>query len=300
MIIELVAAVVAATVLAAGTIVFRWTRRRRAAGLRQYRERLEAALADGDLSPEESAALAKLRSERSIDDEEARHIALAIYRQALASAVRDERMSEVEEATLRRLRDQLGISEVELREDRERIRRLRCLARLEAGRLPELASPAPLEEDEVCHWVARAAMARLTGYPGAGGEPAGVETPVDDAGPLRTAGERGALGASARILPSDSGFLIVTSRRTFFRGVRGSLTYPHLRLRSVTLYADGVRIDPANDRDRRYFLLEDPLLLAAAVLTAARRRHEEVAGAANGIDGVAAGFGGPASSQRAG
>jgi len=298
MFIELVAAAVAAIVLVAGAMAFRW-RRRRAAGRRQYREQLEAALADGALSPEELAALAKLRSERSIDDEEARRIALAIYRQALAAAVRDERMSEAEDAALRRLREQLGVSEVELREDRERIRRLRCLARLEAGRLPELASPVPLEEDEVCHWVARASMARLTGYPGGGGEPVGVETPVADTDPLRTAGRRDALGASARILPSDSGFLIVTNRRTFFRGARGSLTFPHLRLRAVTLYGDGVRIDPANDRDRRYFLLDDPVLLAAAVLTAARRRHEEVAGAATGTDDVAAGFGGSAS-KRAG
>jgi hypothetical protein len=51
---------------------------------------------------------------------------------------------------------------------------------------------------------------------------------------------------------------------------------PHARTDTVTLYADGVRIEEIGQSARRYFLVDDPELACAILLQAARRRRAEI------------------------
>jgi hypothetical protein len=252
-------------------------RRRRRRARAEYQRLLQQALDDGVLTPEEIAELESVRQEGSLSPEEVRMAALAIYRSALRDAAADARLTDEEDATLRRLQDQLGLSERDLGADFENLSRLRLLARIAEGNLPEVHSPVQLVPDEQCHWVVQCTLADRLSVPQiARRELRGLAFPVMSAEPFAAAADRDELRPAEDILPNDLGALIITSRRTIFQGAKRTISVPHARTDTVTLYADGVRIEEIAQSARRYFLVEDPELACAVLLQAARRRRAEI------------------------
>jgi hypothetical protein len=262
----------------AGLIVLRTVaRRRRRRARAEYQRLLQQALDDGVLTPEEIAQLEAVRQEGALTPEEVRMAALAIYRSALRDAAEDSRLTPEEDATLHRLQEQLGLSERDLGADFERLSRLRMLARIAEGNLPDIHSPVQLVPEERCHWVVQCTLADRISVPQtARRELAGLSFPVMSPEPFAAVGPREALRPAADILPNDLGALIVTSRRTIFQGAKRTISVPHARTDTVSLFADGVRIEEIGQSARRYFLVEDPDLACAILLQAARRRRMEI------------------------
>jgi hypothetical protein len=206
-----------------------------------------------------------------------RMAALAIYRGALRDAAADARLTEEEDASLTRLQQQLGLTEHDLAGDLPQLSRLRMLARVAGGNLPQVDAPVPLVPDERCHWVVQCTIAERIPLPdSARPQPAGLPFPVLSSQPFAAAGRRDALRPAADILPSDVGVLIVTSRRIIFQGARRTAGVPHARAEQVELYADGVRLDEISQTRSRYFLMDDPELACAIMLQAARIRRAEI------------------------
>src|SRR5512142_168759 len=109
-----------------------------------YQHQLERAVADGVLTPEEVAQLEKLRAEGALSDAEVRMAALAVYRRALGAAMADSRITEDEAATLHRMQELLGLTDRDLAGDAAHLRRMRLLAQIERGELPDVDAPIEL------------------------------------------------------------------------------------------------------------------------------------------------------------
>jgi hypothetical protein len=250
-------------------------RRRHRARL-EYQRLLQGALDDGVLSPEELEQLEAVRKDGALTPDEVRMAALAIYRVALRDAAADARLTPEEDASLQRLQQQLGLSEQDLGADLTPLARLRMLARVAEGHLPEVHAPVPLVPDERCHWVVQSTLADRISLPTAARkEIAGPVFGVLASDPFVASGARDPLRPADDILPTDLGTLVVTSRRTIFQGAKRTISVPHARAETVTLYRDGIRVEEIGSA-RRYFLVEDPELTCAILLQAARRRRSEI------------------------
>jgi hypothetical protein len=251
-------------------------RRRRRLRL-EYQRLLQQALSDGVLQPEELEELEAVRRKGALTPEEVRMAALAIYRGALRDAASDARLTPEEDAALTRLQEQLGLTERDLGADLGRISRLRMLARIAAGDLPEVAAPVQLVPDERCHWVVQCTLADRISMPQTGRRPlAGITFDVVGAEPFSAADPRDELRPADDVLPTDIGALVITSRRTIFKGAKRTLSVPHARADHLKLYADGLRLDEIAQTARRYFLVDDPELTCAVLLQAARQRRAEI------------------------
>ncbi|MBR9990049.1 MAG: hypothetical protein KFH98_09850 [Gemmatimonadetes bacterium] len=243
----------------------------------EYQRLLKQALDDGVLTGEEIEQLNAVRARGDLQPNEIRVAALAIYRGTLRDAAEDARLTPEEDAVLTRLQEQLGLSERDLRGDLAQLSRLRLLARIAEGNVPEVHSPVPLVPDERCHWVVQSTIADRIPLPEGRRSPIpGVPFQVMSAEPFAAAGQRAALRPASDILPSDVGVLIITSRRTIFHGARRTINVPHARAEHLKLYADGVRLEEIGRTGSRYFLMDDPELACAILLQAARIRRTEI------------------------
>ncbi len=268
--------VLALSALAVGLAGF-YLRKRKIRGRELYQHHLEDALADGVLTEEEADELANVRQDHALSEAEVRMVALTIYRRALRNAMADARITPDEDNTLQRLQKLLGLSETDLRDDRDQMQRVHVLARIERGELPKVNAPVELDGAEVCHWVVQARLAQKLTIPGSTRAPLARQTfQVDANTPFHVSGERSGLQQSDEILPLDLGMLLITSRRTLFRGARKTAALPHVKLDTIELYADGIRLGTAADGSGLLFLVDDAELTAAILLVAARARRADL------------------------
>lgn len=251
--------------------------RRRKLARTLYRRKLELALADGSLTPDEVAELDKLREEKDLTQAEVRMVARAIYRRALRTALEDQRLTDVEDQNLRKLQMQLGLSETDLGDDGANLARLRLLGRVARGDLPIVDAPIVLVPNERAHWVVQASLAERLDLPRRTQSAIrAVLLSVPGNGEFNAAGERDGLRSNEQILPVDLGMLVITSRRTVFQGAKRTVSVPHARLETIALYLDGLRLDEISGASRGFLLVDDAELTAAILLRAGRRRREEI------------------------
>ncbi len=247
-------------------VLARGRRRRQAI----YQGQLEQAVADGVLTPDEVAQLERLRAEGALSDAEVRMAALAVYRRALGAAMADARVTEDEAATLHHMQELLGLSERDLAADAAHVRRMRLLAQIERGELPNVDAPVQLPLDEAGHWTVQATLCERIAYSNRPPtDPRALLFEVGSAKPFSAAGERETLGTSSSVMPVDLGVLVITGRALRFQGARSNLVILLTRLRRVALFRDGVRLDLADPIASRYLLVADPELTAAVLLLAA-------------------------------
>ncbi|MEX2281421.1 MAG: hypothetical protein WEE89_02915 [Gemmatimonadota bacterium] len=266
----------ALSALVAGLAGF-FLRKRRIRARELYQHHLEDALADGVLTEEEAEELANVRQDHALSEAEVRMVALTIYRRALRNAMADSRITSDEDKTLQRLQKLLGLNETDLRDDRDQLQRVHVLAGIERGELPKVSAPVDLDGAEICHWVVQARLAQKLTIPGAAKPPLARHTfQVDANTPFHVGGERAALQQSDEVLPLDLGMMLVTSRRTLFRGARKTAMLPHVKLDTLELYSDGIRLGTAADGSGMLFLVDDTELTAAILLAAARARRAEI------------------------
>ncbi|HUP90312.1 MAG TPA: hypothetical protein VM100_13225 [Longimicrobiales bacterium] len=255
-----------------------WTflRRRRLRGRKLYQQHLEQALADGILTDDEARELETVRAQGDLSAAEVRMVAVSLYRRALKDAIADSRITEEEDESLRRMREQLGLSDDDLANDVAQLQRIRLFAGIERGDLPKINAPITLADGEVCHWVVQGTLADQLVVPGRRTDLEAVSFEVDKTLPFAVNGPRSALRPSEEILPIDMGLVVVTNRRTVFQGARRTVNIPHMKLRTLDLFVDGIALDEADPAHTSFLLLADPELSAAILLYAARKRKNEL------------------------
>ena len=263
-------------IIVVGAMFFVVRHRRLTAARETYSQALADAMADGEITPEEMDMLTSLRRKGALTATDVRAAGLSVYRDALESAISDSRLTPEEDAALHRLQEQLGLSDDDLEEDHIQLARLRLLARIESGSFPDVPSPIQLIPDERCYWVVQSALAERLAVRTSRKEPVGQRYNIGSDDPFNASGELSELRPLEDILPSDLGVLVITSRRTVFQGARQTVAVPHARVESVTLYADGLRVDEVKPPARRFFLTEDPELAVAILTEAARVRRRQI------------------------
>lgn len=260
---------VVALLVALGGWILRSRRQRRQM---IYQGQLERAVADGVLTPEEVRHLEQLRSDGALSDGEVRMAALAVYRRALGAVMADARVTPEEDATLHKMQDLLGLSERDLAGDAAHVRRMRLLAQIERGELPEVDAPFDLPVGEAGHWTVQATLCERIAYTGLPpAEPPHLLFETLGEEPFSAAGSRENLSTTSSVMPVDLGVLVVSNRTLRFRGAKTEVIAPLARLRRIALFRDGIRIDLADPIASRYFLASDPELTAAVLLLSARR-----------------------------
>lgn len=267
-----------APLVASGAVAGAFLRYRRVHGRRLYQQSLERALADGILTDEETRELASVREQRDLSEAEVRMVALSLYRRALRDAVADSRITEEEDEVLQSLRVHLGLSDQDLRGDAGQLQRIQLLSEIERQHLPQVDAPIPLANGEKCHWVIQARLADRLSTPGRKSELRSVNFDVASSDTFSATGERSALRLSDELLPIDMGVLVVTDRRTLFRGARRTINVPHSKAHVLQLFQDGVAVEEAEPARRSYFIVDDPELTSAVLLYAARARRRELSG----------------------
>jgi hypothetical protein len=251
-------------------------RRRKLRGRKLYQQHLERALADGILTDEEAQELATVREERDLSAAEVRMVAVSLYRRALRDAIADSRITEEEDATLQKLREQLGLSDADLAGDVAQLQRIRVFAGVERGELPHVDAPVELAEGEVCHWVVQGTLADQLIVPGRRTALRAVSFDITGTEPFSASGERSALRPSQEVLPRDIGLAVITNRRTLFHGAKRNVSVPHMKLRTLDLFQDGIALEEKDPAHTSYLLVNDPELTAAVLLCAARKRQHEL------------------------
>jgi hypothetical protein len=264
----------AAAATASVTIV----RHRRLHGRRLYQESLERALADGILTDDEARELKSVREQRDLTEAEVRMVALSLYRRALRDAVADSRITAEETEELAALRSHLGLSDRDLRGDVSQLRRICVLSEIEHEHLPQIESPVALANGESCHWVVQGRLADRLAAPGRKTELRSVNFDVAGNVPFSAEGDRSHLTSSDEMLPTDLGVVVVTNRRTLFRGARRTVVVPHMKLSKLQLYKDGIGIEQTDPPLRSFLIVDDPELTAAVLLCASRIRRRELSG----------------------
>lgn len=262
--------------LVTGTAAGVYLQRRRVKNRHLYQQHLERALEDGILTDTEARELEGVRAEGALSEAEVRMVALSLYRRALNDAVADARITEQEDATLKRLREELALSDNDLAQDVEQLQRMRVLAGVERGDLPHVDPPTALADGEVCHWVVQGRLAEQLVVPGRRTELRAISFDVDGEAAFSASGERSALAPSSEMLPVDIGLTLVTNRRTLFQGARRHVSIPHMKLRTLDLFLDGVALDESDPSHSSFLLVNDPELSAAILLCAARKRKREL------------------------
>jgi hypothetical protein len=255
---------------AAGAAAGRWGHRR---ARQRYEDALERALADGLLTDEELQELERRRAEEHLSAEEVHLVGRSIYRKALRSAAEDQRLTEEEEGRLATLQSLLGLSDAEIATDERQYARLRLLAAVERGRLlPEIESPFALGPGERPHWLVRATAGEELALPGHRVRSRGQRFPLPGREVYDVQDTRSALEPDGSFLPRDVGLLVVTDRRTVFRGARQRTELRHEDLTELVAFADGVGMVDA-EGSLRLYLVDDAELTGAIVYQAARRRQ---------------------------
>lgn len=255
-----------------------YLRVRKTRGRRLYQQSLERALADGILTEEEVRELASVRAEGDLTEAEVRMVALSLYRRALRDAVADSRITPEEDAELARMRTQLELTDRDLREDSKQLQRVRMLAEVEREHLPRIDAPVQLANGEQCHWAVQARLADKLALPGRKSDLRSIEFEVATATHFSACGERSELRPSSEVLPIDMGVLLVTNRRVLFHGARRTVIVPHMKLRAIQLFKDGITVEESDAAHRNLFIVDDPELTSAVLLCAARLRRRELGG----------------------
>lgn len=250
--------------------------RRRARSRDLYQEHLERALSDGILSEQEAEELAAVRAKRDLSEGEARMVAVSLYRRALKDAVEDSRITQAEDESLQRMRAQLGLSDTDLAADVEQLQRIRVLAGIERGELPHVHAPVALADGEICHWAVQGRLADPLLVPGRRTTLRAINFDIENGAPFSVAGERSTLASSSEVLPIDIGLVVITNRRTIFHGARKNISIPHMKLRTLDLFQDGIALDETDPAHASFLLVIDPELATAILLSAARKRQAEL------------------------
>jgi hypothetical protein len=203
-----------------------------------------------------------------------------LYQQSLERALSDGILTDDETRELASVRQERELSEAEVRMVALSLYRRALRDAVADSRITEEESEVlqRLKTGEHCHWVIQARLADRLSTPGRKSELRNVHFDVAGTSAFSAEGERSELRSSEEILPIDMGVLLVTDRRTLFRGARRTVNLPHLKLVALDLYQDGVAVEEGDPARRTFFIVDDPELSAAVLLRAARDRRRDVSG----------------------
>ena len=116
-----------------------------------YLHLLEAVVADGTVSADETRLITQVEELCHLDPEFHKQARIDVFRRAYLALVADRDLTEEEDSILNHIRTSLAVGEDDVSSELQFVERLREIRAIRGGVLPTVTSSTPLPEDEICH-----------------------------------------------------------------------------------------------------------------------------------------------------
>jgi hypothetical protein len=211
----------------------------------EFREKAKEVLSEGRLKPGKADKLMELSKVHEIESpgDDKTMLRREIYNKAVGSVKAAGKLTEVEAGELAKIQKFLELRDDQVEKTQWDLARLRTLTAIRQGNLPTVP----------------ASNVALRGIPLESGEVAHYAVPVEAFDAPSTSGQDGVAaqwGKPYRVLSAKShslplanakavgeGYLILTSKRLFFKGAARSAAVAYSPQSAVFLYGDGIRLE---------------------------------------------------------
>jgi hypothetical protein len=209
----------------------------------ELRERVKEAVSDGRLSATDVQDIRSLQAELEVDPPAAdkTQVRRALFQDAF-DAVRNKGVTATGIHELHKIQKFLGLRDDQLDKAKFEMQRLRTLAEIRKGSLPQVSSASvalrdvPLEEGEVAHYTMSVDILDQPSTRGADGLAVAWGTPYPEG------------GARPHVLPEDGArevgeaTLVITNRRLVLKTAKKIAAVPLSAQAQISLYSDGLRL----------------------------------------------------------
>ena len=245
----------------------------RKAALEEYRS-LSDAIADDRTDPATIGAnLPAIATRAALKPEQVRDFNWKALLNAFEKALADEIVTREEEDRLARIGSALGFDQNDFARAIDHYAEEVFIARVNDGRLPELANPPIiLKRNEIAHLVTNASLMKEVLIREYKGGSRGVSFRVMKGVSYRVGSHRGTMQVvGSRLEPADTGELVVTSQRVVFTGPRRTQECRYDKLIDVNVYRDAIELHVSNRQKPSLFQVKSGPMIAAAVNAAAQQ-----------------------------
>jgi hypothetical protein len=211
----------------------------------EFREKAKEVLAEGRLVPGKAEAIAKVAEAHAIEDagDDKTMLRREVYNKAVHQAKKYGKLTDVEAAELAKIQKFLALRDDQVEKTKWDLTRLRTLTEIRQGKLPTVATThvamrgMPLEQGESAHY---AVQVEAFDRPNTGGHP-GVA--VRWGTPWTINASKGHALPEEGAKPVGEGYLILTSRRLFFKGASRSAAVAYSPQANLYVYSGGLRLE---------------------------------------------------------
>jgi hypothetical protein len=216
----------------------------------EFRNEIQKAVADGNLTPEKIAALEKIRQQNELTQasQDLTMVRRDAYNKAADAIKAGGKLTEAEEAQLAKIQAYLGLKDAQIGQTKAELSRMRMLTEMKAGKFPVISDSnivlrgLRFNTGETPHW---AEIAILLEAPDTAATPGlklvrGASYQAGSAQPYSLSMK----GAS----PVSEGHLILTSERLIFKGNDKVSATTVDTPEEIALFKDGVRLKMGNGR----------------------------------------------------
>jgi hypothetical protein len=211
----------------------------------EFREKAKEVLAEGRIVPGKAEQIAQVAVQHAIEDagDDKTMLRREVYNKAVHQAKKYGRLTDVEAQELAKIQKFLALRDDQVEKTQWDLTRLRTLTEIRQGKLPTVASSnvalrgVPLEHGEVAHY---ALQVEAFDRPNTGGRD-GVT--VKWATPWTINASKGHVLPDEGARSVGEGYLILTSRRLFFKGQGRSAAVRYSPQANLFLYTTGLRLE---------------------------------------------------------
>lgn len=234
-----------------------------------FRTIIEAA-SDGRLTEEEIAQIELGKTQLGLTDDDLKRIQVQAYSAALAAATSDGKVTPEEERELNKLQAYFQISDDSISQPKQQLARFRLLAEIQEGNLPTAQVVNVIfQKGEQAHWAEAGNILeeRVVGRRYQGGSN-GVSIRIAKGVSYRVGAHRGNIVTDKAVVPVSSGELILTNKRTIFRGDKKSFVLSIPKLLDVSFFTNGVKLTDDKGKPRTVmFKTKENVDIVGAVLS---------------------------------
>jgi hypothetical protein len=217
--------------------------------------------------------VAKWRAAAAMNQADLANLNTRIWREALETVLADDLVTQVEEDRLSALQTVIGPESITAQGLGADLLGRFLIARINDGRLPELAVPKILlKKGERAHLEVQANLMKEVVERETRGSYSGWSFRVAKGVRFSTGGYRGrSVVVGTHLAVADQGSLTLTSMRAVFCGLRKTVELPYSKLLSVNVFNDGIQFQMSNRQSAPLFRVPDGRV-AAAVVNAAYQK----------------------------
>jgi endogenous inhibitor of DNA gyrase (YacG/DUF329 family) len=231
-----------------------------------------AALASG--TPTDATQLLALAARTGLTTRELATQKTAAFTTYVQQAAGDDILTPEEESHVQELVRVLGIDLGALFRENPDLGRHVMVAEANGGVLREISSSRLMQKKgEVLHLELQATLLKDVTIRQSQGGYSGFSFPIGKTGiRYRVGGYRGqSVEVGTKRVPTDNGYLVISSQRAVFLGNKKTLDLPYAKLENLTVFSDGVQFHQSNRQTAPVFVVSIPDVVAAYIHTAAQR-----------------------------